>query len=189
MASLTSFLDMKHTLFLLALSGLASSTACAAVGDTVNTSKYTADGVNCFVYNDSVSVLLASTRFYDSAKQEYYSSSSPDSLMCWAHSSANSIQYWQTYYGVFAKDSIPYGSREGTSAWADKVTDLQVADTMRQYFKNVGEDFATATKWYMSGVITEDMVNSMKIVDGGGYFEEYYDSTQPFTKYDVKTLN
>lgn len=174
---------MKRTLFLLALSALASSTACAAVGDTVNTSKYVTDGVNCYTINNSVSVFLDSTRFYDSAKQSYYSTA-PDSLMCWAHSAANSIQYWQTYYGVFTKDSIPYGSREGTTAWADKVTDLQVADTMRVYFKNVGEDFATATEWYMRGEITN--ANAMKIIGGGGYYDEYYDSTQPYTKYDVK---
>lgn len=57
-------------------------------------------------------LLTSTTRFTDSGKNF-----KNDKNMCWMHSSANVIQYWQSYYGVFAKasdrpsgvGSLPYG--------------------------------------------------------------------------------
>ena len=155
-----------------------SALSHGAVGDRIS-DKYTAEGVNR--YNGLV--YLTSDRFYDSAKQNY-TGASPDSLMCWLHSSANSIQYWQTYYGVFATSEIPYGSRESASLWSEKVTQLQVADTMREYFRNQGEDFATATEWYMRGEILNS--GAMKTLGGGGYYSDYFGTDEAYVKYDVK---
>ena len=116
---------MKRSLFLLALSVFASSTACAAVGDTVNTSKYVADGVSVSGFGTGYGVgasvdSINSTRFYDSNKGGYWTNSpnppnhkETDNNMCWTHVATNSIQYWQDVYGVFYKDT---GNKAATSS-------------------------------------------------------------------------
>ena len=95
---------MKRTLFLLALSTFASSTVLAAVGDIVADNEiYIADGVSVAWVGGSLQTYRSdSTRFYDSTKGAEWAGSN-DSNMCWVHASANVIQYWQSYYGVFAK--------------------------------------------------------------------------------------
>ncbi|MBQ4593812.1 MAG: hypothetical protein IJA81_04205 [Akkermansia sp.] len=96
---------MKRALIILTLFPTAS-VAIAAVGSHVDTSFYVADGVVLDQQTDGTLVpnRVESTRFYDSTKgAEWVTSLKSDSLMCWAHAAANSIQYWQSYYGVFAK--------------------------------------------------------------------------------------
>lgn len=95
---------MKRSLFLLALSAFASSTTFAAVGDIItNNEIYIADGVSAAWVGGSLQTYRGdSTRFYDSTKGAEWAGNN-DSNMCWVHASANVIQYWQSYYGVFAK--------------------------------------------------------------------------------------
>lgn len=119
---------MKKTLFLLAALGVISG-AHAAVGDTLNliygdasgdnngyNNGYLAEGVaGYFSYGYAYPDVQTSTRFYDSTKgwSEIKNNSAGDSRMCWAHTTGNMIQYWQSYYGVFYKDknkALPYGS-------------------------------------------------------------------------------
>lgn len=119
---------MKKTLFLLAALGVTSG-AHAAVGDTLNliygdaggdnngyNNGYLAEGVSgYFSYGYAYPDVKTSTRFYDSTKgwSEIKNNSAGDSRMCWAHTTGNMIQYWQSYYGVFYKDknkALPYGS-------------------------------------------------------------------------------
>lgn len=101
---------MKRTLFILALSALSLSSAHAAVGDVVSgNGTYIADGI--VVSSVGTGYLQTSrsgsTRLYDSAKGAEWAVSSSgqkqDSNMCYLHATANAIQYWQSYYGVFAK--------------------------------------------------------------------------------------
>lgn len=89
----------------------------AAVGDTVNLEQgFVAEGVAATFTNGILTFdkteLQNSTRFYDSQKGWVAGSSYGDSLMCWAHTASNMIQYWQSYYGVFYKGNqqLPYGS-------------------------------------------------------------------------------
>lgn len=97
---------MKRTLLLLALTAAVSSHALAAVGDTVSGNGiYVAVGVE--VSSIGTGFLQTSransTRLYDSAKGAEWTTNTGDSLMCWMHASSNVIQYWQSFYGVFAK--------------------------------------------------------------------------------------
>lgn len=95
---------MKRVLFLLPfLAGIPHT--YAAVGDTVSSSgTYVADGV--VISGAGTGYLQTSransTRLYDSRKGAEWAGIN-DSLMCWLHASSNVIQYWQSYYGVFAK--------------------------------------------------------------------------------------
>lgn len=106
---------MKRTLFILALSALSLSSAHAAVGDVVTGNGiYIADGV--VVSNIGSGYLQTSrtqsSRLYDSTKGAEWAVSSngqkQDSNMCYLHASSNAIQYWQSYYGVFAKSQAGY---------------------------------------------------------------------------------
>ena len=96
---------MKSTFLLLTLTVSVSQTL-AAVGDTVSGSgTYVADGI--VVSSIGTGFLQTSradsTRLYDSAKGAEWTTNTGDSLMCWIHAASNVIQYWQSYYGVFAK--------------------------------------------------------------------------------------
>ncbi len=94
---------MKRRLFILALFAMVS-TVRAAVGDAVSgTGTYVAEGVSVkWVENILQTSRANSTRLYDSNKGAEWVGDD-DSLMCWLHASANVIQYWQSYYAVFAK--------------------------------------------------------------------------------------
>ena len=98
---------MKRVLFLLPfLAGIPHT--YAAVGDTVSSSGiYVADGVVISgAGTDFLQTSRAeSSRLYDSRKGAEWAGSN-DSLMCWLHASSNVIQYWQSYYGVFAKPQV-----------------------------------------------------------------------------------
>lgn len=154
--------------------------ASASIGDSVDTGYYIADGV---VLGNNGYVLLTSSRFYDSAKLTY-SSTATDSLMCWAHSFTNSAQYWQTYYGIFAKNKAPYGADSTASTWSKKVTKLQIANDFRTYFKNTGGTFSLAANWFMKG---EAPVEKLKLLgDSGGYYSEYFADSSPEIKHNVK---
>ncbi len=108
---------MKRTLLILGLA--TATTASAEVGDVVNIQNlvYCVDGVKVSTQFDlnprsgliNTNVYRAeSARFYDSSKGAewvgtYSNGTEKDSLLCWAHTSSNVIEYWQSYYGVFAK--------------------------------------------------------------------------------------
>ena len=98
--------------------------------------------------------------------------------MCWLHASANAIQYWQSYYGVFAKPQtgnyydhssntwknnaekpLPYG-RIGTedAAYGDssnQVPDARRLEVARDIYKNMdnnqGGTFKWASEWFFRG--------------------------------------
>ncbi len=96
---------MKRSLLLIALTSSVSSHSLAAVGDIVNgNGTYVADGivVSGIGTGNLQTSRANSTRLYDSRKGAEWAGSQ-DSLMCWLHASSNAIQYWQSYYGVFAK--------------------------------------------------------------------------------------
>ena len=107
---------------------LATSSAFAAIGDSINPSgqmAYHVDGVTINyggTYISSTAVVQAeSTRLYDSHKGGPWTGSYPngteyDRLMCWTHVATNSIQYWQDVYGVFYKDTGNKNATDSSSA-------------------------------------------------------------------------
>ncbi|MGN1309200.1 MAG: hypothetical protein ACI4XO_05085, partial [Akkermansia sp.] len=58
-----------------------------------------------------------------------------DGNMCWAHTAANMLQYWQCYYGIFATNA-------GKMQHGYAVQDAQTARTM------LGVQSLNITKWY-----------------------------------------
>lgn len=159
----------------------------AAVGDTLNPmSGFVAEGVaGTFNENGQFSFsATTSSRFYDSTKGWVSTGDyTGDSAMCWAHTSANMIQYWQTYYGVFYKGNtiLPYGTdyeRTISGSFSSKT----IADPMRL---NVYRTFYNG--WRNSGGTIENGTNWYFTWQDAGYFKEYFGAydynthTQPNT--------
>ncbi len=100
---------MKRSAFISIFLLTASSITSAAVVNSGDSSLYIADGVSIYWQGANMQTdLKNSTRFYDSTKGAEWTSTdqygnTSDYLMCWTHASSNVIQYWQSYYGVFAK--------------------------------------------------------------------------------------
>lgn len=171
---------MKRTLSIMALT-LATASAQAAVGDTVNlTQGYVADGVSATFYNGTMTFgkaeLQNSTRFYDSQKGWVAGTSYGDSYMCWAHTASNMIQYWQSYYGVFCKssESLPYGTdckrtlynvmNPGNSPVIADPLRLNVMKALyNSGFSNVGNEVSSGTNWFFTWVNGE-----------GGFYSDYF---------------
>ena len=172
---------MKLLLPVLTLLTTCCGMSMAAVGDSVNPmSGFVAEGVaGTFDENGQFSLYAtSSTRFYDSTKGWVSAGDyTGDSAMCWAHTSANMIQYWQSYYGVFYKGdaSLPYGTdyeRTISGAFSTKT----IADPMRL---NVYQAFYDG--WRNSGGTIENGTNWYFTWQDAGYFKEY------FGAYDYKT--
>ena len=158
------------------------STIMAAVGDTLNLTNgyYVADGVAA-TFTDGVMTfdkngLQKSTRFYDSQKGWVADSRYGDSLMCWAHTASNMIQYWQSYYGVFYKGdtALPYGSGYQRKLYnvmnpsnSPVITDPMRINVMKALynsgFSNMGGEVATGTNWFFTWVDSQ-----------GGYYSDYF---------------
>ncbi len=172
---------MKKTLFLSALLSMLPHLH-AAVGDTLDlTQGFVAEGVDAtFSYGVMTfdkTALQTSTRFFDSQKGWVAGTSYGDSLMCWAHTASNMIQYWQTYYGVFSKKdpvSIPYGSDYKRELYnkmnpsnSPVITDPMRLNVMKALkdsgFSNMGGEVASGTNWFFTWVDSQ-----------GGYYSEYF---------------
>ena len=201
---------MKRLFFIAGLT-LCSASGHAAVGDTVNEAGvYIADGISVssigtgYLQTDKIN----STRFYDSTKGAEWTGSPIDSNMCWLHSSANLIQYWQSYYGVFAKPQtgayidpntqrlqqnkikpLPYGTigtENASSTDPTQVADkrrLEVArDIYLTYRNNTGGIFSWAAEWYFRGAADwPDNGNWILInLNTGGYYANYFGTGEPF---------
>ena len=153
----------------------------AAVGDTVNLERgFVAEGVAATFTNGILTFgkteLQNSTRFYDSQKGWVAGSSYGDSLMCWAHTASNMIQYWQSYYGVFYKGNqqLPYGSDYTRELYnvmnpsnSPVITDPMRLNVMKALynsgFSNMGGEVATGTNWFFTWVEGQ-----------GGYYSDYF---------------
>ncbi len=200
---------MKRLFFITGLT-ICSATAHAAVGDTVNeTGAYIADGISVsligtgYLQTDKIN----STRFYDSTKGAEWVETK-DTNMCWLHASANLIQYWQSYYGVFAQPQtgsyvnpnthqlqqnttkpLPYGTIGTENASSTNTTQvgdkrrLEVArDIYLNYRTNKGGIFSWAAEWYFRGAV--DWPDNGKTIfineHTGGYYANYFGTEKPF---------
>ena len=157
------------------------STIMAGAGDNLNlTNGYVADGVAATFVNGVMSFgkteLQASNRFYDSQKGWVADSRYGDSLMCWAHTASNMIQYWQSYYGVFYKGdtALPYGSDYKRELYnvmnpsnSPVITDPMRLNVMKALkdsgFPNSGNEVASGTNWFFTWVDSQ-----------GGYYSDYF---------------
>lgn len=157
------------------------STIMAGVGDNLNLANgYVAEGVAATFVNGVMSFgkteLQASNRFYDSQKGWVADSRYGDSLMCWAHTASNMIQYWQSYYGVFYRGdtALPYGSDYKRELYnlmnpsnSPVITDPMRLNVMKALkdsgFSNSGNEVASGTNWFFTWVDSQ-----------GGYYSDYF---------------
>ena len=154
-------------------------------------------------------------RIPDSEKNKIYTSSydwyyggwtqnlKNDSDTCWYQTSANLIQHWQTYYGVFAQNSadLPYGmtySRDSLNVLGGTQS-LRVAMVFYDNIYNKGGNLRTAVDYYFGGadltrmtqswrytipgnIVTSVSTSDYKITSTptggtaseGGYFKDYF---------------
>lgn len=113
-----------------------------------------------------------------------------DSNTCWFNASANVIQYWQSYYGVFYKgsDILPYGytySKENHAALGGTQSlrvDMAFYDNWSnngRQGQSLGGSFDMAANWYFTGKVDRNKTEANKWsqhtgTNNGGYFSNYY---------------
>ena len=208
---------MKRALIILTLFPTAS-VAVAELGDTAYFDEkciYSIDGITVTTYGvgygSSASVKPTnSTRLYDSTKAgpwtaTYSDGTETDSLMCWTHAAANSIQYWQDVYGVFYKKDVPlpngyYSTVELPSGSYDKggndvsgtvVNDsrnLNIAKNFYDNWTNEGGKFSYASEWYFKGINVApkstqfpNKYNGERVnPNSGGYFDSYFKNSASY---------
>lgn len=95
-----------------------------------------------------------------------------DGDMCWAHSAANVIQYWESYYGIFYNrdaGELPLGfavkDRE-TAAALNGIQSLRVTKWLYEHFENTGATTELAFRTYLSTYSAAS--------ESGNYFSPYW---------------
>ncbi len=104
-----------------------------------------------------------------------------DDLTCWYHTGANTLEYWQQSYGVFAEKEAVSGYAYNTQ-YTSQLAGAQSLDLTRLFFDsfiNETSSQAVAAEWYLVG--SKGYETSSKLKDGvsssdGGYFAKYFPS-------------
>lgn len=109
-----------------------------------------------------------------------------DSKTSWYHATANVIQYWQSYYGVFAQNAttMPYGYTydPANQQLLGGTQSLNVGMYFYDNWTNNGGDFAMAARWYLTNDHTytnsdKDTLSKLKVPGTeAGYFTPYFKS-------------
>lgn len=115
--------------------------------------------------------------------KQWYANMTDDSATCWYQTSANMIQYWQSYYGVFAQNSeeLPYGYTYSKDALTDLggTQSLEVGMVFYDNVSNNGNYLSTAADWYLKGSSLGNLARTSPTTGGngtspGGYFADYF---------------
>ncbi|MBR5331133.1 MAG: autotransporter-associated beta strand repeat-containing protein, partial [Akkermansia sp.] len=109
-----------------------------------------------------------------------------DDKTSWYHATANVIQYWQSYYGVFAQNSatMPYGYTydPANQQLLGGTQSLNVGMYFYDNWTNAGGDFAMAARWYLTNDHTytgkgDEGLSELKTSGtAAGYFAPYFAS-------------
>lgn len=108
-----------------------------------------------------------------------------DSLTCWYQVAANAIQYWQSYYGVFAKNDVAYGYNYDKSLLTtfEGGQSLKVGTVLYDNFQDVASQYegTPAFEWYIKGTPhsyqrLEGETPQGGVASDGGFFQEYFTS-------------
>lgn len=117
---------------------------------------------------------------------ESFSGLGNDGKTSWLSTTANVIQYWQSYYGVFSQkaSSMPYGytyAPENQSALGGTQS-LNLGMYFYDNWTNSGGDFAMAARWYLTNDHTYTDKGDMGLAElkipgtAAGYFTPYFES-------------
>lgn len=107
-----------------------------------------------------------------------FSNLKDDKSTCWYQVTANMIQYWQTYYGVFAANpsALPYGHTYNKSylKTVGGTQSLKVGMTLYDNFiDRSSPTISPAIDWYMKGTKTNGYLRTNAPLDGG-FFSDYF---------------
>ncbi len=148
---------------------------------------YNAANKDMSVFGDLASSIT--TPEYTYLSSSHFSNLTNDSGHCWAYTAANMLQYWQTYYGVFARKAgdtttaAPvYGlnyDREYMSRLAGTQS-LKLNKLFYDSFANTGSDPSKAFKWYLQGINGNNQTDASS---APGYFAQYYASDEAASTY------
>ncbi len=111
-----------------------------------------------------------------------------DSKQCWAYTSSNMLQYWQTYYGVFSKkvgedkEAPVHGYSYDTSYLSELggTQSLKLNKLFYESFNNKGGQPLNAFGWYLS--LENDWTGQKDLTSSPGYFQQYFTSYKNTTK-------
>ncbi|MDO4527733.1 MAG: hypothetical protein Q4C03_02980 [bacterium] len=130
---------------------------------------------------------------YDAAYMWYFNSDvnlTNDRDTCWYQASVNVIQYWQSYYGIFAKSpqDLPYGYTYDRK-YLNRLQGTQSLEVGMVFYDNIANEagyFEEATDWYLRGdtlhssLMRSEPISSVKGYHGieTGFFSDYFSTQQ-----------
>lgn len=130
------------------------------------------------------------TSYTASSLYDYRSALKPlmsDMYSCWTQVTSNLLQYWESYYGVFYRDSatLPYGYTYDPSLCS--ATGGTQSLSISQYFYERWDDVAGnldwALQWYFRGSAAS-YGSSGPLSDSDAFFAEYFAGGSPCTFYE-----
>ncbi len=153
---------------------------------------YAQNGYNLNVFGD-----LADSITKPEYKNELDTSKlTNDSGHCWAYTSSNMLQYWQTYYGVFAKKagdpttSAPVHGLNYDSAYMETLGGTQSLKLNKLFYDGfegtAGGNALKAFSWYLYG--EPGLSGAVDTTSAPGYFKQYFNANNE-THTTVNALN
>lgn len=106
-----------------------------------------------------------------------------DVSMCWANATANVLQYWQSYYGIFydgCKGELPYGWNYDPSL-APTLGGSQSLAIYNEFYKHwydEGGTFKWASDWYCRNVDPSKLY--IKNEGTGGWWENWFGESKAY---------
>lgn len=139
-----------------------------------NYSPLTVDNIDAYAVQQLVSIIGTADRNSRSDK-----GMALDGNMCWAHTAANMLQYWQCYYGIFATNTsaMQHGYAVEDAAIAKTMLGVQSLNTTKwfyDHFTNNGADLSNALGWYLDYDANKP-TKSLKV------FDDYFSSATAAT--------
>ncbi len=109
-----------------------------------------------------------------------------DANTCWAYTTGNILQYWQTYYGVFSyqSDQLAHGHTYSKEYLDDLggTQSLEINMLFYDNWKNEGGNIHSAAPWYFGGEVFISAYMRPGYVQGG-YFKEYFSPYDEYAEY------
>lgn len=139
-----------------------------------NYSPLTVDNIDAYAVQQLVSII--GTADFNSRSDK---GMALDGNMCWAHTAANMLQYWQCYYGIFATNTsaMQHGYAVENADTAKTMLGVQSLNTTKwfyDHFTNNGADLSNALGWYLDYDANKP-TKSLKV------FDDYFSSVTAAT--------
>ncbi len=143
------------------------------------TNIYNANGKDLSIFGD-----LASNISGTASYNLNFDNLTNDSGHCWAYTSSNMLQHWQTYYGVFAKKAgenkaAPVHGYNYDKQYLSRLEGTQSLKLNKLFYDSfsgtTGGDTKKAFSWYLAGENGWSGQNDPN--NAPGYFKQYFSNT------------